>query len=482
MRSLCLVFLFVLLGTTDLLSQQATQSLRTGWRIEYTQTNRSSAFGGPGFEKSFCYLPDSTALLIAVVEKHEHSLVDVNHLNQIMWQVPIASQFVYGISMFNDNVIVFYEDNEKEVSAHAALVDIKMHKILTDKILFVLGKMPHDVFVENTPSGKFDHLLIRTIDRKATSFLVRSYNETGTEKLEAIYFDNNLGTRSVDLTAGINGAAFLCTSTGENGNHFIVMEQPNTLSIKKYNSNGEVIGQLSTDFRYRDDGYIVPVCKIDASNNNALCLTIRYKNEQKDMVINTFYADFSTKKIMTTGETVLNKEYERSLKEKIIKNPGIKSTSMSSADLLFPVSIVTTKEKIFVIKEIGYFKGDNSASEGRANFDEHIILSIYDKTLKPVNELVLDRNYEAFAAGGASIGVHLKGNILYLLSATLIGGGTYGAVFYGIDANTGKLITNSVAYKGNFGHAPMEAEATLWFGDCFITMLLPKDLYRMEYQ
>ena len=464
MRLPILIFACILFSIQSFSQDDKYQPVPQTWSITSTVSNCNPDVGDTygAYNKSVCYLNDGPAVLL-VNEKDKYSLVSINKLGATLWQVPIGGK-TFGVGKRNSNFIVIYEGEHREL--HAAVIDGKTHQNLLDKNIYTSDKQERNYFVENTPSGDFDHLLIRT-EPKPRAFAAMSEN-TKTAKLEIISLDESLNPKVYDITNDIDGGIFIATVTGDNGDHFIATLMADAMVIKKYNADGKITDQLIANLSFRKFG--TPVCKLDAENHNGVIICIRYQNEKKDEAIISMYADFSAKKVFESEEQVLDKSYQKMLKERIVKTPGIKSTSLSSMEYLTPVDIVTANGKIIVIKEIQY---ETSSRDSRSYFNEHIIVSSYNKKMQLSTDNIIDRYFEAFLPVGRSIGVHVKDNTMYIVSCSLISAGRLGTQFYAVDINSNTLTTNSVVTKQRFlQNSGVEGASTLWFPDCFILSMV----------
>ncbi len=463
MRLLSFSFLLTLLISGKLTAQITNDDpIEEDWSIEPAPVNCNAALGlgyRAAYDRNILPMDDMSSVVLLNYGKGSFGVANIYRL-RVMWQKSVPG-IPLGIGKIGGNVVVFYRQEEKSADVHAALIDTKLKQIVKDNIVYRLTDKVSDYMVENTPSGKFDHLVIRVPDFSHQSVWTRKADDVvETKKLQLVYIDENLSAKVIDITNDLDGGSFIATATAETGDHFITVLQQKSLVIRKYGPDGKTNAQLSTDFSYRDVEYAAPICVADKENPAAVCLSIKYKNGKKDDVINTLYADFATNTILTTGETALNKDYKNTLKEKVQKNRDIQSASFDYIDNLYPVQIIAAAGKIIVIKEINEVHVHN----------QHLVVDIYDKMLRPLNTIVIDRNLQTFTHTGHSIGAHVKDEILYIVSSTLTGPAKLGVILSEVNIKTNTFVKNTMLDKGRvLKEAITEGNATMWFNDCFIT-------------
>jgi len=460
--------------------QNAAEPLKQEWAISRSTNNINrymSDYYLPSYDKSILYLDDEKAVVMTNT-RDEYSLRLLNNNGETLWQLIIPGKAL-GIGKKHNNIVAFYEDNGNDV--HAMLVDGSSHQVTSDRDIYSPGKQECNYFVENDPSGNFDHLLIRTVPSAKAEYL-------GTAKLELIYLDEALLPKSFDITGDLKGGLLAGTVTSDNGIHFITFLSPQGIIVKKYDGGGKVTASLISHVYFSKGAR--PICTLDAENHRAVCLAFKYKTDDKQDATVCAYADFGAGKMSTSAEQVPDKDYQNEMKGHVIKNPDIKSASLKSLEDLVPVRIITFGGKILVVREVRY----NIILGGTTHYYSlHIFISTYSRAMKLVSEMVLEKNSESFLPYCGTIGTHIKNNILYLVTSSLVGSGQNGTVLDVIDLKANKIISTGVPFKQKFlENAVTEGAATIWFDKSYLVDVmhvsnkitkinLSSSLMKMEY-
>jgi hypothetical protein len=182
------------------------------------------------------------------------------------------------------------------------------------------------------------------------------------------------------------------------------------------------------------------------------------------MVNQVFAFSFSNNKITGTGEEQLDKSYKRSLEINEIKE--LQKGDLTDIDRLQIIDIVSTKEKIAVIKEIQFAESSAVNSAGKWYSNDALVVSIYNRQWKLLKTITLDKKYQANMPAGRSIGINAIGEKLHFVMSAVEGPLSYATVYSIIDLDQQKLEVFKMLNKEGVPRVQaIEGGASLWFTD-----------------
>ena len=143
--------------------------------------------------------------------------------------------------------------------------------------------------------------------------------------------------------------------------------------------------------------------------------------------------------------------------------------SLMNMESLKVIDIVTTKEKIAIIKEIQFTESSSVNSAGVWYRNDVLVVSIYDRQLNLLKTVALDKKYQANMPVGRSIGINAAGEKLHLVMPAVEGVLKYAIVYAIIDLAGQKLeLFTMLDKKGLPNSQAIEGGATLWFPDAVL--------------
>lgn len=399
----------------------------------------------------------------------------INSKGIMAWQVP-AQGYPVGMAKFNNNVIVFYTDENKDLHAlreiHAAIIDLKTQKITIDKEVYTSkNNYQFEPLVLNDPAGNFIFLLIRTTVRKtgfaayATSWPEDKFKQSN--QLSAIYLDDQLIDKTKDIKSATLDAYFLSACGGNNNEWYLCSYAKDQLTIERFDRDNILKSKLSTPTSLKDHSDYYPLMKYDSLPGNCINAAVAYTNSHRDDILRTYRFDFNDQKSYATDETALNKDYAKTL----AKMNGEKSSlsHFKFVEYLRPVQILETDDRVIVSKEIQYEtggKGNDAVQYQRTGS----LISIYTKKdLHAEKDIIFDKSFGTFASGGTDIASHLKNGQLYTATCELTGVASFKTFLYIsnlIDGSTEKKVIE----KEDAGKGWITFPTTVcWFSNNFIT-------------
>lgn len=240
----------------------------------------------------------------------------VNSKGIMAWEVS-SPGFPVGMGKFHNNVIVFYTTDNPLMKSmkdiHAAVVDLKTHKISKDKEVFTTeNKYVFIPFILNDPARNFNWLLIRTtyLKRGISGYTIGwqdKFNQTS--QLNGVYLDENLTIKTKDIKSAALQSNFMSICAGSNNNWYLCSYANDQLTVERFDGDNNLKSKLVTPTSIRNNSQFYPLMKYDTLPENCIDETVAYKNAHKDNVMRSFRFDFNDQKSYSTGETVLDKDY-----------------------------------------------------------------------------------------------------------------------------------------------------------------------------
>jgi hypothetical protein len=414
------------------------------WRIDKTlQTD------------SFCF-----ASLIYSYTQTEEGFGVINDKGKVEWQIPVPG-YIFGMGKFKGNIILFYTEEHnhtrgyEEIKAiHAAIVSLKQKRIISDKIVFNNKKRSLATpYILNDPSGNFNTLLIRNSAFTGT-FLVREGFATDiktavTETLTRIDVSDELAPVEKQLESAAIGGSFAGICPGQGKDFYIISVSNNQAIAEKFTGQEKPSQKLSTNISYKDKSYVSAVAGFDSYSGDAVDVSLKYENMEKDKPVGLFRFDFSAGKALAS-DNIFDKS-------KLLDHKKI--------DDLYPVKVLETKDNIILIKEIEFTGHERQDME---YIKEDGIVDIYSKDMHLVKEEILAKGYEARIYTLTGISGHVKDGKLYVVTMEQYERVRYKDFLYTFDIPGGlknkKILERSDARI----EVMLDTDNAIWFPESFV--------------
>jgi len=417
------LFSFIITGLISGYAQKADPPLSENpWHIQELNEATGNFYSPSSFKKSIIYLNDG-AIGAVQFNREEWGAVRINQQGKIVWQVKVKG-LIAGIGRRGDDILLFCSD-EKDViktanlfvnktptfgfskTISAVLVNGTTGKKIQEKVVFDNGQ---DAYIDSRilirPDGTFISLLVRVSNsEKSRMDPDKELKERLTSaKLSLLELQTDLSVKTIDIKAAGKEGLFLGSQVGKNDDFFFCSILDDQLIVERFQQSGVATGKLSTPLAVRSFNIKAePVTAIDPFDPEVIFVGLHYRNKGKGIVNQVFGFNFSTKKIVGTGEEELDKSYRKSLEVNEIRE--LQKGSLVDMDALKVIDIVATKDKITVIKEIQFTQSSAVNSAGIRFRNDVLVVSIYDRQWKLLKTITLDKKYEANMPVGRSIGI-----------------------------------------------------------------------------
>lgn len=369
----------------------------------YCQTIQSTSDPYSGMEdqmtNSRCfYLPlSSTEFLYAGarVNSNDVSLIKLTREYKTEWSIPELDGYL-GAAKLGDDIIVFSAKMYKRMgisfnylkSVHATLIDNSNGRIKGEKDVSTYSdKALMDILILTDAEHNFKYLMLRTTQQEKIVVLGQFKSEKqfgSTGNLQAISFDGNLNTKTLDFTGNaVQNGQFVSCCSNTNGDIFITTWQNNLLSISRYSAGSTGNPEsITAKTNFENDAAVQDKGSIKIENNKILvCCKIDEEKKTASTIVSAVF-DFDTKK-SAIQQQLLDKDYLKQYDEK--------------EGNAYPVGCEFYNDKLIFIKEIQSVQQRGAGSDFSSNLRYNpIIVSIYEDSMRLLKELQVDEDLRVF--------------------------------------------------------------------------------------
>jgi hypothetical protein len=394
--------------------------------------------------KNILYLNETQGIAIADYKPEKNSVVSINNQASVLWESPIE-EHIYGISKFKGNVLAFYK---KAAEIHMSTLDAQSGKIISDKVIYD-GDKHKIVTVQNDLDGNFENVLARAISNP--------YNAEGTKGLKLITLaaDGNPVVKDVPSIA-LEGS-FVNSCITKEGHIILATIANDALVIEQFTKEAALKTKLDKPLNCRKKLKYKGIMQADNFAGNSIVVSLKYENIDKDDVFSYYTCNLDTKKIVSSEEAPLNKESAYKFKNR---------------ESLTPEQIYFTNDKTVFVKEVNYVHQSAGPHVIFRNISEFAVVSIYDKKLKLLKEVVLEKAHEMFSNSPVGIAGRITIDKLQLISGDYNYNRPDGDYCYTIDLNTGNLVKKKLGAAKDHSSQPVCSHSTFWFkNECIVSRL-----------
>ena len=383
---------------------------------------------------------DTKSFVLLKSDRKDFGFGILNSAGVMEWQTDIHGETL-GMAKFGKDAVVFYAESTGNFSPikviHAVLVALDSKKILQDKEIYTNpGKFIIEPDILLAPGNNFSCLLIRTTAyNPGFRFGGNNSNKIkDTKALTMVSLANDLTPKITDVKSSAIESEYMGARAGSNNDVYICSYTGEQVEIEDFGANGELKGKLETEVKRKKNTLLLPELSYDSLQQNCVDLALICTNKQKDDLVQLLRFNFNNKKIDASEEVPLDKGYRSSLKVA----GGEKGRYLKMLDALQPVQIIETNEKIILIKEIHATSyHDNTSTAQRMGS----IISIYNKDLKLLGEIAIDKWAANNLVRFDAIAGHVKDDKLYIITNERDGMG-FKAILYVIGINDASLINS----------------------------------------
>jgi hypothetical protein len=480
---------------------------QVSWHIRKSDNVVGNYYSPSAFRRSIINLTDGSVVAAAQFDDNQSGAIKMTSDGKTLWEMKVAG-LAMGIGKIGDNFILFYSDEDKyqtkmtlygpgavgvSTILHGVLLNGKTGKVLQDKVIYDNDKKAYiDSRSLNRADGTFSNLLIRVSDfNKGTLNYGKEIEQRLTsKKILLVDIDGSLNIKTKELKSVGQEGFFIGAELGGNDDLFFSTIVDDQLTVERFNKEGQVIAKLATPLEVRTVwNPIRPVTIVNPDNSGDIIIGLGYTKKNKDLFHQMFEFNFSTKKVASSGEQELDKDYRKSWD--ITQNGDFAGGDLKEPGALRIMNIIITKEKFAVVKQM-HFVSSNSNTGSTRYESSTIVVDIFDHNWKLMKSLAIDRGMGTFVDVASSVGTKAYGEILYIIAPAIKGAGKYTSVFAKINLNTQHVdaytdLTRESLKKQNI----VEGDATIWQPDGMLVenliqvdgfLAAKKDDYRAIWQ
>ncbi|HEU4472680.1 MAG TPA: hypothetical protein VFR58_16410 [Flavisolibacter sp.] len=415
------------------------------WMLRSVNPNVTdiNAKHGGDYQGAMIYLPGEEVITPVSLNKG-YGLVRLDKKGAVKWQAEMPG-YIIGLAKKNGHLLAFYRVDEPKY----IVVDMTTGEKLQDQPLYTNGpKISVDLFVLRDSA---DELKCIVINETVPKFMATSY------KTYLMNIKDMGGELKPPIdTDGMDVMAFLANG---NGDLFVANCKDDFVQVTKYNAQGGLVKTLTTNIKAKKN---VAMCFRKDAGEDKVLLATSYL-DKRDGFFSLTRFDFAAATISYGPTDEINKTYLSGIEKIEVK--GLMRRNFEGMDELQAADIILAGDKIIVIKEYYYLKASGTPSRPTSRpTSEGLVVSFYDRNLKPLKSIGLNRWNETLTSGSLSIGHHVYGNKLYLVFANIRGIMSHANVFSTIDLAAMKFEDNKVLDHQNYASFfYTEGASTIWF-------------------
>jgi hypothetical protein len=396
---------------------------------------------------------DTQSLAIFEHKYTKSGVVLVNNMGTIQWELPFNG-CVMAISKYKNHHLVFYTTKgywDKSWGStvimkqiNAATIDIKSKQIIEDKVIYEGNKYIVPDF-QNDPAGNFSQLLLRQSSishrEETKGFSIISFNTDGSVANKEI--TNSIAT----------GGSFIGSSSGKDGCIFISsIQKLSSIVVEKFSHEGTFISKLESQLPIHKDADYTPVMCTDVSTNNAVILTIKALNTEKDYAFSHFGFNFDNNQVGVVNEAPLSK------KSSPYQFDGFRN--------LIPLDILFTNDKVIVVREVRYNESSGYGSSSRNIYSSrNAVVSVFDKQMKLQREIILSKATSSYSSIDVGISCHINKDKLLIVSGENAESGKYDNFCYKVNLNEGKYERKKIGVNKSSMSTSISTISTIWLSN-----------------
>ncbi len=334
----------------------------------------------------------------------------------------------------------------KGVGYIAKLVDKKTLAVVQEKSVFEKNSPNHisSTLLKN-PANKVCYAIFHEtknlqgfrFKRPADDF-IKSYESLS---FQLVSVNEQFEFKTIEIKTEAASSNFADACADQFRNIYICSFSNSSIVVEKFDSTGRLLGKLSTPFSIWKIPALTIVMKNDLFDQSTITIAATHLNSDKKEVHQVIRYDFTNKKLVTTGEIVLDKNYRQSLKN---PNEEAKARFFPEMDCLVPIQIFEDASQVIVVKEI-IFERLGGKGEGITRYRDGSIITVYNKkNLEVERDIVINKYLATFVESSAGINAHLVGKQLWAVTCENSGLASFKSYSYKINVATGEVLKEEI--------------------------------------
>ncbi len=411
----------------------------------------------------------STTEAVTVYDQHKKQgalIIKVNEDGKVLWQHEMADEVIFiGMHQGSVALVTIPEWNKQwgliPENVKITLLNTDTGRPVAERVLF---STKPDVFIDIKvlyTKDAIKGLLLRHTDldqnRSRNPYTV--FEKAGaTRKVEILDIDEELNTGTPrKITTAATSMEYLGGGLNQKGELIMVSCSENILLAEKFGVGAVTpVAKLMASFDAKEKKLKTGHVVLNRDNPDQVAVALKYKNAENDDAIASAIFDFTAGKGYSHLVNLEEKAYRKAL--------DIKNT-----DYFTPATIIFYGDKIIFCKEqTNSWQMDMKGAATRYNAAT-MLLSVYDKNMRLVKDILVPRRYEAFDRGQLHAGFFINGNKLSMLFSELAGSTSYQTVLSEVDLDKLEISRRVILERSGIHKAStIEAESSLWFGNAVV--------------
>jgi hypothetical protein len=404
------------------------------------------------------------------VKGGEDGIVKMNDELKQLWYAPFTEGIV-SIGRLNNNILVLTAkewDNHALRAAEirqdpitqlkATLINGVNGKVITEKTIFQnTSGLYIDPKIISDPGNNAKCLLIRYTDYTNANFINKAMDQKrNTSKIDVLQFDETLNAiKPRTLSTSIPGNLFLGSVMNKKGELFIAGCSNDAFFVEKYTAPAtSPVQKINTYYdsykEYRSWGQVT----CSRANDDMVIVAFKHKTPRLDRAILTAGFDFVANKA-TKYDDELNKAYGKQI-------------GFSDVSDLNVMAFESYGDKTIVCKET-QGSGTGAGTSAAKFYAGDIVVSVYDKEMKLLKDIVVKRSLVQFTNDQISAGYHVHNDALHIVYSVNGGPAKFKTLHTVIDLDLMQVVKDEEIARDKLPRsAAIEAQAVLWFPNSFV--------------
>lgn len=414
---------------------------------------------------------ENTNIATLKVKRGEYEIGMLTNKAAMTKEQTISSSPV-GLALLGDDVILIgaTDKNYKTTGYNATLFNKKSLAVLKEQNLYSKESSNRiSSTLLKDANNNFGYMLFRET-KYDEGFKMLGPSMYDTRYLESssitlVSLNNKLEPKNITIKTEAAESFFAGACSDDKRNIYICSFTKTAMVIEKFDSTGKAIGKLSTPFSVWKNPELNFLMKNDRDNQGCINISSCCLNENKQKSHRVIRFDFTSNKVMTPGEIILNKDYLKSLTN---TNAAAKGSHFAFPEGMVPVQILEDAGRIIVVKEI---MDERAGSKGDATtyYRDGSIISVYNKkTLTVERDIVIDKGFATFVEPSEGIYTRLLDNFLWVITCENSGLTSYKTYVSKVNLTTGEVVKTEIEKEDIGKGAVTFPKQTAWFKKEFV--------------
>lgn len=397
-------------------------------------------------------LNDSVAVYHVSFGSDEHGLAIMDRKGNALHPEIHLPKNVLDVALFHGKVLAFYQpdltNNNRVVRVQP--VDLKTWKAEADQTVYsVTTPFVTRFFVEKDEHHDFLGLLGITTqyeskDQEELPMQIRhaaQRRKIGTAQL--VVLSERLQPSMVTLQGVTAGSPWGTAAMNRQGALFLVTYSQGAVVAQKFDPSGSLDATLSVPMALKDEITGEYLASPDPTAGNILTLAMHGKTSKTTEAVAARF-DFAAAKVYAAPTEVWNGDMLKNIRRDPATGKKLDCSSwLNYGENFTPVQILDTKDMVVLVREYEVL-GKDEKGFWHGNYIAAVI-NTYDKQMKPLRRIVLDKELGVTAPLGPGVAVHWSdGHLLALTEEGSWGHAQTSIWLYDIDPQTGSVTKKEV--------------------------------------